>query len=93
MGRSDNDVRHLCSMAVFAVAMVRDPDFLECLDDEDEAGRHNTMNCLRILADAFVELMNRQGMKPMVARIPAGSRCDLLSPLAHPLPAPVPGGG
>jgi hypothetical protein len=72
---TDEKLAHLCKLATIAVEMIRDPLSLDdaiasgLLDDENE--RHNTMNCLRILSDAFVELCDRQGLKPRF-RVSAG---------------------
>lgn len=61
----DSDLRHICHLSSIAVAMVRDPDFVDVLrDGQDQSEAKNTATCLRILADAFVELMNRCDMKP-----------------------------
>lgn len=57
---------HLHKLASIAVAMVRSETFLEVLEDgQSPAEARNTYNCLRILADAYVDLASRAGIKPV----------------------------
>lgn len=57
---------HLHKLASIAVAMVRNETFLGLLEDgQSPAEAHNTHNCLRILADAYVDLASRAGVKPV----------------------------
>lgn len=60
---------HLHKLAAIAVAMVRDPSFREVLrDGQTPSEAHNTHNCLSILADAYVDLARRAGVKPVFRR-------------------------
>lgn len=57
---------HLHKLAAIAVAMVRNPSFRNVLEDgQCPSEAHNTHNCLRILADAYVDLAGRAGVKPV----------------------------
>lgn len=51
---------------LIAVSAIRDPkgDLRDC----DDADYESNITMLKILADAFVELMMRQGMKPKFER-------------------------
>ena len=76
MAEPDRDLANLCKLATIAVEMIRDPASLEDairsgLYRCDERELQGTMTCLRILADAFVELSRRQGMTPKF-RVQAG---------------------
>lgn len=65
---TDEKLAHLCRLGMITVEMIHDPDFLDGIDGRE---RRDTITCLRILADAFVELCGRQGIKPKF-RVPAG---------------------
>ena len=57
----DDKLLHLCKLATISVAMIRNKNF----DPSDFEGTvKNQVNMYRILADAFVELQRRQGIKP-----------------------------
>jgi hypothetical protein len=62
--RTEDEVQHLCRLASIAVSMVYDPGFAEEFAAGDSSEQHNMTNCLQILADAYVELAARQGIKP-----------------------------
>lgn len=65
----DDQLRHICKLSTIAVAMIRDPSMFEVLCDGLGASEaRNNLTCLEILADAFVELQSRQGMKPHFGR-------------------------
>lgn len=57
---TDDELRHHCLLASLTVAAIRDPD----VDLADLAVERNGRNMLNILAEAFVELAERQEMKP-----------------------------
>lgn len=66
----DDELAHLCHLASITVDMVRHPDFdvADIVPPGDEP--QNYLNMFLILADAFVELQARAGMKHKF-RIPA----------------------
>lgn len=72
----DKKLAHMCTLSAVVVDMIRNPMGLEDAirtgfynDGEGgEAELKGTMNCLNILADTYVELMHRQGMKPAFRR-------------------------
>lgn len=57
---TDDELRHHCRLASITVAAIRDPE----LDIANFAVGRNGRNMLNILAEAFVELAERQRMKP-----------------------------
>jgi len=61
----DRPDEHLHQLASIAVAMVRDESFKDALrDGQSSSEAHNTYNCLRILADAYVDLLQKTDAKP-----------------------------
>lgn len=71
----DDKLRHLCKLAAAYVGAIREPDYGVSLLELEPRDIRNTVNCHRIMADAFVELARRQGMLPTF-RVPAESAAD-----------------
>jgi len=61
----DHHLEHMCKLSVIAVEMILSPDY-DPTHRECETGGdvHNLKNIYRILAHTFVELQQRQGIKP-----------------------------
>jgi hypothetical protein len=61
----DDHLRHICKLATIAVGGLRDrDDWISYVRDCGDSELRNHHTCLSILSEAFVELMNRAGMKP-----------------------------
>ena len=74
----DARLAHLCKLAsVKAFCLAPDQDsrteWIQYIEGAGRSDLHNEYNCLSIMAEAFVELMNRAGMKPSF-RVPAGAK-------------------
>lgn len=78
---TDEHLRHICLLSSITAGGLRTDrdewiEFMRKADDRELQDQHT---CLAIMADAFVELMNRAGMKPKLA-MPAATR-----PHMHPV--------
>lgn len=65
-GWSDEHLAHMCKLSTVWAGAILEEGF----DPTDLGGEHpkNIINCYRILAETFVELQGRTGMKPKLTR-------------------------
>jgi hypothetical protein len=70
MSLSDEDLEHMCRLSVITVDMIRNPNNGITIS---EISDREARNMLTILADTFVHLMNRQGIKPKFSKSSQGA--------------------
>jgi len=61
---TDEKFEHMLKMSAFYLPILRGRTLFDDYDDMDEGDKHNTLNCLEIVADTFVEMQRRLGVKP-----------------------------
>ena len=80
---TDDDLRHLCKLATVAAGMFQSEsqrdEWVDCIRNADDRDLEDHFQCLSILAEAFIALSARAGMKPTF-RIPTRLPDDLFQP-------------
>lgn len=66
MAWDDTHLEHMCKLSTIVVNMIRDPS---CEMSADHIANEEFRNMLSILAETFVELQKRQGIKPRFGRM------------------------
>ncbi len=62
---TDEQFSHMLKLSTVYVDLMRSRQFFDGLDKADDGDRHNILNCLEIVADTFVEMQRRLGVKPV----------------------------
>lgn len=80
---TDDDLRHLCKLATVAAGMFQSEsqrdEWMHSMRHGDDRDLEDHFQCLSILAEAFIALSSRAGMKPTF-RIPTRLPDDLFQP-------------
>ena len=61
---TDEQFDHMLKLSTVYITVMRSRSFFDGIEDMDDADIHNTLNCLEIVADTFVEMQRRLGAKP-----------------------------
>jgi hypothetical protein len=61
----DAKFKRMLGMSVIYVDLMKSRQFFEGLDESDTDDKHVILNCLEIVADTFVEMQRRLGVKAM----------------------------
>ena len=61
----DDRFAHMLRMSAVYISVLRSRSIFDGYEDMDESDIHNTLNCLEIVAETFVEMQRRLGAKPV----------------------------
>jgi hypothetical protein len=56
---------HMLKLSTVFISVMQSRALFDDIDEMTEADKHNSLNCLEIVADTFVEMQRRLGVKPM----------------------------
>ena len=65
---TDEHFAHMLKLATVYIPVLRSRSLFDDVQEMDDADIHNTLNCLEIVADTFVEMQRRLGAKPRFRR-------------------------
>lgn len=65
---SDEQFAHMLKLSTVYITVMRSRSLFDGIEEMDDADIHNTLNCLEIVADTFVEMQRRLGAKPKFRR-------------------------
>lgn len=55
---------HMLKLSTVFISVMQSRALFDDVDEMTEADKHNSLNCLEIVADTFVEMQRRLGVKP-----------------------------
>ena len=65
---TDEQFDHMLKLSTVFIPILRGRSLFDGIEDMDDADIHNTLNCLEIVADTFVEMQCRLRAKPRFRR-------------------------
>ena len=65
---TDEQFDHMLKLSTVFIPILRGRSLFDGIEAMDDADIHNTLNCLEIVADTFVEMQRRLGAKPRFRR-------------------------
>lgn len=65
---TDEHFAHMLKLATVYIPVLRSRSLFDDVQEMDDADIHNTLNCLEIVADTFVEMQRRLAVKPRFRR-------------------------
>ena len=65
---TDEHFAHMLKLATVYIPVLRSRSLFDDVQEMDDADIHNTLNCLEIVADTFVEMQRRLRAKPRFRR-------------------------
>jgi hypothetical protein len=66
----DERFAHMLKLSAVYIPILKSRRLFDDLQEMDRSEEHNALNCLEIVADTFVEMQRRLGVKPKF-RLPA----------------------
>lgn len=63
-GMDDDQFAHMLKLSTVYIPILKSRCLFDDLQDMDRSEEHNALNCLEIVADTFVEMQRRLGVKP-----------------------------
>lgn len=63
-GMTDEQFQHMLKLATIYIPVLRSRTLFDDAQEMSNGDIHNTLNCLEIVADTFVEMQRRLGAKP-----------------------------
>lgn len=73
----DDRFEHMLKMSVAYICVLQSRSVFEDFKNWSNADEHNALNCLEIVADTFVEMQRRLGVKPKYKfKLPLTSRIE-----------------
>ena len=65
---TDEQFDHMLRISTVYITVMQGRSLFDGIEEMDKADIHNTLNCLEIVADTFVEMQRRLGAKPRFRR-------------------------
>jgi hypothetical protein len=60
----DDQFAHMLKLSTVYISVLKSRCLFDDLREMDSSEEHNALNCLEIVADTFVEMQRRLGVKP-----------------------------
>jgi hypothetical protein len=61
---TDEHFAHMLKLSTVYILVMQSRALFDDVEEMTSADRHNALNCLEIVADTFVEMQRRLGVKP-----------------------------
>lgn len=61
---TDEHFAHMLKLSTVYISVMQSRCLFDDLEDMTEADKHNSLNCLEIVAETFIEMQRRLGVKP-----------------------------